>query len=711
MSELSTITRLGESRTRWDRQRFGLYVHTSLAAVPAWAPIGASPDWYRPHLEGPLPDLLHEHVPLLETVTHHRDTWPSVDRFEDFLPHLTFDEFDASEWTTLARDAGMSYAVMTAKHYDGLCWWDAPATEFSVCHHGPRRNVLAEFRDACAEIDLSFGVSYSLLDWHDPAYPNTTFVDEVIHPQVVDLAERYAPDVMWIDGQWGAGSTHWRSDELLTAARSRHSNFVHNERWWAAEKGVRTFENTIPDKPLTQPWETRWGMSNGFGHNSAATPDHLMSPTQIVALLTEVIAKGGHLLLGIGPDAQGRLLPCYADRLRTVGGWVRRHQDLINRGQPWVVWGDATTRYLTLDGELYAVDIDGKGHLPGLARVADRITAVTTTDGQVFDTDRSADGVRVKRAGRPRTRLPQVYRIELKSEQRPSVELFSPPTQPIRYLVDELADAKPGDVVQLGDGVYQGPARVPDGVTVRGLGPDRTTIGCPDRCVVVLGDGARLEHCTVASDSDRIVWVPQMVVRMVGTNSRILGCHVEGHVMVKGDDARIRSSHVTGVVSQRADRVQVVRCTLTGMNWNHAIRLHHGNGHLIDGNHIEQFLSGVHLFHTGAATVRGNTISVRWWAVRLVDTEGTLVSGNWFTRMTRPVDIDGGADIVVKGNAADLTDSGCVVQRGATGVRVSGNRWSRTRVGLVCWDAGEVNHSDNKCERLGEPGCDIVTAP
>jgi hypothetical protein len=132
---------MGAPRSRdhqwWDQRRFGLLVHTSTAAVPAWAPIGQYAEWYRAHLDGTAKDVLLHPSPMVETIAHHHDRWAHVERFDDFTELLTFDAFDADEWAQLAVDAGMSYTVMVAKHHDGLCWWDAPRTDHTVVAAGP----------------------------------------------------------------------------------------------------------------------------------------------------------------------------------------------------------------------------------------------------------------------------------------------------------------------------------------------------------------------------------------------------------------------------------------------------------------------------------------------------------------------------------------------------------------------------------------------
>lgn len=704
----------------WDHCRFGLLVHASTAAVPAWAPVGQYADWYRAHLDGDVSDTLMHPSPMVETIAHHRDRWAHVEHYDDFLELLTFDEFDPDEWAELARRAGMSYTVMVAKHHDGLCWWDAPNTNRTVVVAGPRRNVLAEYAAACERADLVFGTYYSLLDWSDTRYPTCEYVEQVVHPHVLDLVERYGSRMLWGDGHWGGGGSHWRSDELIEAARLRDPSIVVNDRWWSDGPGVRSFEYRLPATIVDAPWEMRRGLGGSFGYNRAERAEHLLSPRAIVTLLTEVVAKGGHLLLAVGPDATGRIPEPQLAQLERAGEWVRRHSDLVNRSVPWHEWGDAHARYMELDGVLHAIDVDGSGRFSALGRVAGNVRSVTRIDvagdtevsfeqnvahltvghRRHFDRPASDDAVGVV-----------VYRIALDPPPPAPIELFPVlPSRPVE-LASMLAGARPGSIVQLGDGTYLGPARIPDGVVVRGLGPVRTVIDGGDGPAVSVGGHARLEHCTVRGGGTRIVWLPQVAAVLAGPGAVVLGCAIDGHVEVASDDCRVISCTLTGVVAKAVDRVIVSRSTFAGMNWDCAVEIELGTAHLVDSCEFHDVLEAVRLTGSVGATVRGNQINARWWGVRAVDTESTLVAANSISHGMRAVDIDGGTLAEVTGNAVADGDSGCIIQRGASETTVSGNRWERCRTGLLGWDVGAVRYHGNAIVDSADPDHAVTIGP
>jgi alpha-L-fucosidase len=704
----------------WDQRRFGLLVQVSTAAVPAWAPIGQYAEWYRAHVDGDVCDTLLHPSPMVETLAHHRDRWSHVEHYDDFVEFLTFDDFDPDAWTGLAVDAGMSYSVMVAKHHDGLCWWDAPNTERTVVRAGPRRNVLGEYASACRRAGIEFGTYYSLLDWSDPRYPGCGYVEDVVHPHVLDLVERYGSRMLWGDGHWGGGGSHWRSDELIAAARRIDGTIVVNDRWWSDGPGVRSFEYRLPPGIVDAPWEMRRGLGGSFGYNRAERAEHLLPPKAIVALLTEVVAKGGHLLLGVGPDATGVVPDVQAQVLRSVGTWVRRFGSLIDRGRPWSTWGDATTRYLLLEEGLHVVDIGGTGSFRALGRSAGIVRSVVLADDpdlRPVEFDQNDDVLQIARRGRfDRTTEPNgvdihVYRVAVDPVPEAPIELFpAAPARPIE-LATLLAGARPGSIVQLGDGTYLGPARIPDGVTVRGLGPHRTVIDGVESQAVALGSDARLEHCTVRGGGQRIVWLPKVAGLLAGPRSVMIGCSIEGHVEISAPDCRVTSCTLTGVVAKGFDHATISRSSFRGMNWDCAIEIERGTGHLVESCEFADVLDAVRLTGTIGATVRGNTIHARWWGVRAVDTEATLIAGNAVTHTMRAVDIDGGTLAEVTGNAVSDGDSGCVIQRGAADTNVTGNRWERCRTGLLAWDAGAVRYQGNTIVDVAEPDQAVTIGP
>jgi alpha-L-fucosidase len=722
----------------WGARKFGLLIEASAATVPAWAPIGGDASWYRSHLGEGVDDEGVHPSPMVEVLAHHRDRWGHIERYDDFVPLLRFERFDAEAWAELTRASGAGYVVHVSKHHDGWAWWDAPGTTRRMTDDGPQRNVVAEFAAACERNDIVFGTSYSLLDWADRRSGDKAYADEVLHPQVLDLVDRYGTTLLWGDGQWNHDAGHWKTAELMSAVRAIDPEIVINDRWWAsasdvpdgAPEIVATFDRSVPDEIQSAPWELRTSIGTGFGHNRGDHPEHHLTGFEIVDLLTEVVAKGGHLLLSVSPTADGTISELQTAPLRDAGTWIRRHAALLADAAPWNVWGDARVRYFATGEDVTVIDIANAGTFSAFDPDDFQVSAVTRIgdDGELAvtwihdengltvlspadDHARSADRIGIA-----------AYRVT-STPTEPAFELF-PAIEPVPTpLAPLLADARPGDIVQLGDGRYVGPVVVPTGVTLRGFGPQRTTITTiaspanagptiiPPGPILTLGRGSRVEHLSIVGQSIGSNRFARPLVAMSEPSASLLGVTIGGSVAVAADDVLIRASTAQGVIATDADRLHVSRCHFIGNQWDVGVELLGGGGHQIESNEFAGHLCAVRLDATTGSTVRGNMITARWWGVHLRGCESSRVTGNRLRDTMRAVDVDGGTEVTVDGNAVVNGDSGCVVQRGASQCDVYGNHWERCRVGLLIWGDVVLHHQDNAASGLHDEDGSLLVGP
>ncbi len=82
-------------------------------------------------------------------------------------------KFDARAWVRLAQEAGMRYIVLTAKHHDGFCMFDAPGTDYKITHSPYGRDICLELAEACHAAGMRLGFYYSPPDMHHPGYRDT----------------------------------------------------------------------------------------------------------------------------------------------------------------------------------------------------------------------------------------------------------------------------------------------------------------------------------------------------------------------------------------------------------------------------------------------------------------------------------------------------------------------------------------------------------
>ncbi|RPH92151.1 MAG: alpha-L-fucosidase, partial [Calditrichaeota bacterium] len=280
-------------------------------------------------------------------------------------------KFDPQRWARAAKDAGMRYVVFTTKHHDGFCMFDTKETDYKVTaadcpfSTNPKANITREIFDAFRQEGLWTGAYFSKPDWHSPYYWNPYFPPldrnvnydpqehpetwekfvEFIHNQVMELMTDYGQvDILWLDGGWVAKKSKEvvrnsyleniphiesgfvksrivnqdiRIDELVKKARAKQPQLIVVDR---AVPGIHqnylTPENRVPEKMLPYPWESCIIMSGGWSYVPNA---QFKSGRELVHMLVDIVAKGGNLLLNIGPGPDGAWAADAYDRLEKIG--------------------------------------------------------------------------------------------------------------------------------------------------------------------------------------------------------------------------------------------------------------------------------------------------------------------------------------------------------------------------------------------------------
>ncbi len=698
-------------------KRFGMFVHANIATVPAFSPVHEYADWYWSHLEPRADVALHPTSPLPEVMAWHAEHWPGYS-FDDFIPHLTFERFDAAEYAGLASAAGMGYVVMVTKHHDGFCWWDTALTDRSSVRQGPHRDVVGELATAVRSAGLVYGTYYSLLDWAHPSYPDPEgYVDAFMRPQIAELVERYQPAVLWGDGHWGHSAAHWRSDKIVddyfAAAARLGIDAAVNDRFFASHTDFRTYEYEVPETPPDGPWELCRGMGHSFCFNQVEEDDDHLSAAQVVALLAEVVAKGGNLLLNVGPKVDGTIPEIQARVLREAGEWVTAHADAIHGSHPFVVPGTAATWYTVTPGaaaggatRVNAIDLDSveAPGFPGLGLASGRVTSVSGDDNRPIGFRQSDDALHLEGPG-PRPSLGAVYRVDLEPASGPvvvredraggRVTLNGVGTASIGAGLD---GARPGDVVEVGAGTYGAevetfPLNVPEGVTLRaapGIAPEDAVLDAGGGVVVrLVGSGATLSGLTVTGGSPGYFLFPPTCIVASGPDAlTVTGCRVQS-IAISGGEGHVISGNsvdLGNIGLMAVNGVEVIGNRQQGLRWGAGIDVAGGDGHVIEGNECRDDLCAIRVSRTSGARIVGNRYETRWFGIHVQHSTDAVVRGNEARRTMRGIGVEGGSGTTVEGNTAFRCDTGALIERGATGTRVSGNRFDRCRIGVLTWD-------------------------
>lgn len=328
-------------RVEWYQDaRFGMFIHWGLYAIPARG------EWVRSTEEMPE----EEYLPF----------------FDEFDPV----DYDPKKWARAAKEAGMKYAVLTAKHHDGFCLFDSKLTDFKATNTRAKRDLVAEYLDAFRAEGIKVGLYYSIIDWHHPDYPH--YGDrihpmrnceaekdverdfnrylEYMHGQVKELCTQYGKlDVMWFDFSYDnmRGET-WRATELVNMIRSYQPDVIIDNRLEASGEGFGSLatdnpnvysgdfvspEQIIPPQGLKDEsgrdlvWEACITMNDNWGY--CAKDKNFKPASMIIKKLVECVSKNGNMLLNVGPDAKGNIPEESLQILKEIGRWMRKNGNSI----------------------------------------------------------------------------------------------------------------------------------------------------------------------------------------------------------------------------------------------------------------------------------------------------------------------------------------------------------------------------------------------
>jgi alpha-L-fucosidase len=265
--------------------------------------------------------------------------------YDDYMKQLngfTATRYNPDEWVKLIKESGAKYAVLTTKHHDGVALWDTKCGNLSVIRQTPaKKDLVKPFVNALRQNDLKVGLYYSLLDWSHPDYPNKTKTEKRYSGdsvrwskfinfnfcQLEELSSGFNPDLFWFDGDWEQSAEAWKARELSEKLRQRNPDVILNSRI-QGYGDYSTPEQGLPvSKPEARYWELCMTMNDSWGYQQN---DHnYKSPNQIIRIFIDCIAKGGNLLLDIGPKADGTVPAEQVKILRELGRWTTKHNEAI----------------------------------------------------------------------------------------------------------------------------------------------------------------------------------------------------------------------------------------------------------------------------------------------------------------------------------------------------------------------------------------------
>jgi alpha-L-fucosidase len=420
----------------YDEAKLGVFLHWGLYSVPGWAPRVPDiqtilrqhpPSWFfrnNPYAEWYANTLSLEGSP---TQRHHAETYGREFPYDGFAP--LFDQAsakaDLDELASVCQRAGARYVVLTTKHHDGYCLWPASRPHPVKGAYHARRDLVADLDAAVRASGMRMGLYYSGgYDWplngavlDGPAdallaAPPGKDYAQYADCHVRELVDRYRPSVLWNDISWPPGSD-------LSALFAHYYNAVDdgvvNDRWVQVRLSRRRTTDAIvavagdlldrlwrfvPDsrKEMAFPrpphcdfstheyvhhrdivakkWEATRGVGHSFGANRNEAPEEVLTTTELVRTFVDIVSKNGNLLIGVGPEPDGRI-PCWQQQpLLGLGQWLQTHGEAVYASRPWDQASATTSqgtdvRFTWREETLYAMLLETPGtarfDLPGIA--------------------------------------------------------------------------------------------------------------------------------------------------------------------------------------------------------------------------------------------------------------------------------------------------------------------------------------------------------
>ncbi|WP_168432902.1 alpha-L-fucosidase [Pontiella sulfatireligans] len=296
----------------------------------------------------------------------------SREEYREFAKQFNPDSSFAANIAKLAKDTGMKYVVITAKHHDGFALFDSASSDWDVADATPYEgDLIKELYDACRAEGLDFGVYYSHgHDWMEgcdadyanvkkkndpygvPTRPNgknlwdpspnsyQDYLEGKAYPQIAELI-KLMPDLrlIWFDGE--GLITEAQALRFYKMIYDLNPSIVVNRRV-GYEYGdyMDAGDNTTPKagELVAKYFETCGTANHSWGFK--AHDNNWKSTNQLLRNFVDIISKGGNYLLNIGPDGKGQVPEPCANNFVEMGEWVKVNSEAIFGTTRWTLFSE-----------------------------------------------------------------------------------------------------------------------------------------------------------------------------------------------------------------------------------------------------------------------------------------------------------------------------------------------------------------------------------
>jgi alpha-L-fucosidase len=311
--------RFGDARDWWFEKRFGMFVHWGLYALHGWH---EQEQW-----RGRVPRA--EYVKLAQQ-------WNPV-------------KYDPDAWLDLAEQAGMQYICLTTKHHDGFCLWDTKQTSYNTMNTPYGKDVLRMLADACHRRNFPLCLYYSIVDWHQPNYPNQGRHHELppqpgdqpdlmkylefLKAQVRELCTHYGK----ISGFWWDMNVDKHVDPSINdmIRKLQPAAVINNRGFDEGDFGTpeRDYEKNV-DALLSFGKRTEACQSVGMESWGHRKDEDFYTDRHLLRSIDKYLVRDANYLLNVGPQGDGAIAKEHAAILRRIGKWYHAVRESLENVVP-----------------------------------------------------------------------------------------------------------------------------------------------------------------------------------------------------------------------------------------------------------------------------------------------------------------------------------------------------------------------------------------
>ncbi|WP_303918914.1 alpha-L-fucosidase [Draconibacterium sediminis] len=267
------------------------------------------------------------------------------DEYLTLLDRFRWDEIDPEEWVILAKNSGMKYITITAKHHDGFGLWDSQVSDYDLGNYtNPKRDIIAEMAEACKKHGIKLCLYYShWVDWEHPlGWDHTREIYKIsesdydrywqqkVIPQITELLTNYGEiSMLWFDMWIHHSESIVSKDQLLqlkSLIRELQPNCLVNSRLGLSieedpDIDYKTLgDNQLGDKKEDFPWQSPATVAHSWGFHSSDS--QWKSTTTLLKSLIGNVSLNGNFMLNIGPRANGDVPFEISQRMLEMGKWL-----------------------------------------------------------------------------------------------------------------------------------------------------------------------------------------------------------------------------------------------------------------------------------------------------------------------------------------------------------------------------------------------------